>query len=310
MSDRRDFLKLVGLGTAALTLPKFDLFANDRRNNYMAKIGIQLYTIRKEIEKDFDTSVKKIADMGYYGFETYPLPKSVTLEHAAKKFNEFGVEVFGMHYDLPVTKEEKEMALRMADAYKCSVLVYHGWPKDEAIKNLDPIENIVNWPKVEAYATLEAIKKTVELYNEAYEFLKTNGLTLCYHNHWWELEETDYGVIPLYYLVENLHPEIFFELDVYWASVAGHNPAEVINDLGDRIKFLHIKDGPAVKGTTTYNHMPAGSGTIDFNDITETGGKNIKWMIVEFDEFKGDIFYGVQQSYNYLTNNKLAEGKK
>ena len=55
-------------------------------------------------------------------------------------------------------------------------------------------------------------------------------------------------------------------------------------------------------------HVPAGKGSMDFPAIVKAGAKNIKWMVVEFDDYDQDIFDGLQQSYNYLTSNKLASG--
>lgn len=308
MPNRREFIKILGMGTAAMALPNFKLFA-DSGDKYIPKIGLQLYTIRREIEKDFDTSVRKIAEMGYYGFETYPLPENVTLEHAAKLFKELGLEVFSMHYELPVDNKQKEEILKMAKAYDCNTLVYHGWPLDEKIKGLDPQKEITNWPTVEKYKNLEAIKRTVELYNKTADSLKAEGMRLGLHNHWWEFEKTEDGLYPFYYLLKNLNPEIFFELDVYWIKTSGRDPAQVVKDFGSRAPFLHIKDGPAVKGDNTYAHVPAGKGTLDFPAIVNAGGKNIKWMIVEFDEFDGNILKAVNESYTYLIKNKFAKGK-
>jgi hypothetical protein len=59
-----------------------------------------------------------------------------------------------------------------------------------------------------------------------------------------------------------------------------------------------------------YKHVPAGEGTLDFSSIVKAGGENIKWMIVEFDEYDKNIFDGIKKSYDYLTKNNLAEGKK
>ena len=87
------------------------------------------------------------------------------------------------------------------------------------------------------------------------------------------------------------------------------DPAKVVSDFGKRTSLLHIKDGPAVKGDPMYKHVPAGEGTLDFPSIVKAGGENIKWMIVEFDEYDKDIFDGIKRSYDYLTKNNLAEGK-
>jgi sugar phosphate isomerase/epimerase len=129
------------------------------------------------------------------------------------------------------------------------------------------------------------------------------------HNHWWEFEKTDYGIYPFYYLLENLDKDVIFEVDTYWTKVAGLDPANVLFDFGNRAPLLHIKDGPAVKGDPMYKHVPAGEGTLDFRSIVKAGGENIKWMIVEFDEYEKDIFDGIKKSYEYLTKNELAEGK-
>jgi|YelNatPaOPRAMG01_1025707.scaffolds.fasta_scaffold00364_26 sugar phosphate isomerase/epimerase len=285
--SRRNFLKLAGMGTAALTLPGFDFFSNLK---YEAKIGLQLYTIRKAIENDFDNAVRKVADIGYLGIETYALPENVTLEHAAKVFNQVGLKIFSMHSELPVGAD-RDKALRMADAYKCNTIVYHGWPEGDKYKNEDNL------------------KHTAEVYDEIADFLKSKGLKFGLHNHWWEFEKNDDGIYPAYYLLKHLNKDIFFEIDTYWAKVAGQDPVKILKDFGKRAPFLHIKDGPAVKGEKGYNQVPVGDGSMNFPAIVKAGGDNIKWMIVEFDEYDKNIFDGVKKSYFYLTKNHLAKGK-
>ena len=284
--SRKEFIKTISLGTAALTLPGFSLFAD---SNYKAPIGIQLYSVRKEIEKDFEEPVRKIAEIGYQGVETYTLPENITLERAGKIFKETGLKIFSMHSELPVG-ENGDLALRMADAYDCDLVLYHGWPKD--IK----------------FATMELTKALVDTYNEIANKLKLKGLRFGLHNHWWEFEKTYYGIYPYYYLLENLDKNIVFEIDTYWAKVAGVDPAKVVAVFGQRVSLLHIKDGPAVKDNTMYDQVPVGEGTQDFPAIVKAGGENIKWMIVEFDEYEKDIFDGIKKSYDYLIENNLAEG--
>lgn len=306
MINRREFLKAVGYGTAVLTLPGFKFNLSKK---HTPNIGLQLYTIRKEIEKDFNGAIQKIAEIGYSGIETYSLPENVTLAHAAKFFKDLDLKVFSMHYELPVNEKLKSEVLKMVDAYGCDTLVYHGWPQDKSIKNLDPKTDIKRWPTIERYKNLDSLKRTVEVYNKAADGLKTEGIKLGLHNHWWEFEKTEDGIYPFYYLLKNLNPEILFEIDVYWAKTGGNDPIKIVRDFGKRAPFLHIKDGPAVKGNTTYHQVPIGDGTLDFKAIVKAGGENIKWMIVEFDEFAGNIFEALEKSYKYLTQNNLAKGK-
>jgi sugar phosphate isomerase/epimerase len=179
----------------------------------------------------------------------------------------------------------------MAEAYESDRMVYHGWPQDDKYKNTD------------------ALKQTTALYNEISIALKTAGIKFGLHNHWWEFEKNEESVYPFYYLLENLDPDIFFEIDIYWAKTSGQDPVKVLTDFGKRAPLLHIKDGPAQKGDLMYKHVPAGEGTVDFSGVVKAGGKNIEWMIVEFDEYEHDIFEGIQKSYSYLTKNGLAKGK-
>jgi sugar phosphate isomerase/epimerase len=285
---RKEFLKLISLGAAALSFPASNVFADP---SYKPKIGIQLYTVRKEIEKYFESSIRKVADIGYNGVETYFLPAEISLERASRVIKDLGLTIFAMHAELPVN-ENRDAALKMADAYKCDLIVYHGWPPDDKYKNTDKL------------------KHTAEVYNETASFLKSKGLRFGLHNHWFEFEKNDDGIYPFYYLLENLDKSILFEIDTYWVKTSGQDPAMVVGDFGSRAPLLHIKDGPAAKGDPMYKHVPAGSGTLDFPAIVKAGSKNIKWMIVEFDEYERDIFEGIQESYEYLTKNGLAEGKK
>jgi sugar phosphate isomerase/epimerase len=285
-SSRREALKLMGLGAAALALSDFSSNPSSRRK---AKIGLQLYTVRKAIEQDFEGTLKKIADIGYIGIEYYPLPENITIEHAARVFKNLNLVVLGMHTPLPVG-DQQDSAVKLAEAFDCDRVIYPGWPQGEKYKNV------------------EATKHTADTYNEAAAFLKTKGLKFGLHNHWWEFEKTD-GIYPFYYLLEHLDKDIFFEIDTYWAKTGGMDPAQVVRDFGKRVPLLHIKDGPAVKGDTMYNQVPAGEGSLDFPAIVKAGGKNIEWMIVEFDEYDRDIFDGIKESYAFLTKKGLAEGK-
>ncbi len=284
--SRRTFLKFMGTSSLALALSKSRLVA---MMNHKASIGLQLYTVRRLIENDFDATIRRIAEMGFAGIETYDLPKSVELNRAAKVFRDNGLKIFSMHVELPVG-DRRDYALKLADAYDCDRVVYHGWPQGEKFKDMD------------------ATKRTAEAYNEAAAFLRTHGLRFGLHNHWWEYEKTD-GVYPAYYLLEHLDKEIFFEIDTYWVKTAGQDPAKAVADFGKRAPLLHIKDGPAVKGDRLYAQLPVGDGVMDFPAIVEAANGNTEWMIVEFDEYDKDIFDGIQKSYTYLTQHGLGEGK-
>ena len=282
--SRRALLKMLGMSAAALTLSDFKLFAGAKQK---PRIALQLYTVRKLMEPDFDRVMRAVADTGFLGIETFALPESISLERAGKLFRSLGLDVVGMHTDLPVGKQ-RDVALRMADAYRCKKVVYPGWP--------------------EQFRNAEGIKRVVEVFDDTATFLASRGLQFGLHNHSWEFEETG-GVYPYYYLLEHLDKKTFFEIDTYWAKTAGCDPAKVVGDFGPRAPLLHIKDGPAVKGKESAPQVPAGEGSMDFPAIAKAGGENIQWMIVEFDDYDKNILDGIKKSYAYLTSSGLAEGR-
>ncbi len=285
--SRREFLRTLSFGGAAMAVHGFKSFEPEK---YIPAIGIQLYTVRKVLVQDFEAAIRKITEAGFVGVETFAMPEQITLERAAKTIKDAGLKVIGCHCNLPVGND-RDVALRMAEAYGADRLIFHGWPPGDKYKNGDEL------------------KRTVEMYNEISSALKSHGVKFGLHNHWFEFEKNEEAVIPFYYLLKNVNPEIFFEVDTYWTKTGGQDPVKVLADFGKRAPLLHIKDGAAQKGPEMNKHVPAGEGSLDFPGIVKAGGKNIEWMIVEFDEYEHDIFEGVQKSYAYLTKNGLAKGK-
>ena len=256
----------------------------------MRQIGLQLYSVREIIEQDFEATVRRVADMGYAGVETAFFPEHISFAQAGRLFKDLGLTVLGVHCQVPSDDEQKDVWLAMAEAYDCDRMVWHGWPQEDR------------------YHSVDDTKRWVEIYNEASAFAKANSLRLGLHNHWWEFEEVD-GHMPFYYLLEHLDPDIFFEIDVYWAKTAGKDPAEIVAHFGDRIHLLHIKDGPAPTGQPVNQQVAAGKGTLDIPAIVRAASDAVEWLVVEFDGCATDIVEAVQESYQYLTGEKLAQGK-
>lgn len=287
---RREFLKTVSLGSVALAIPSFNplsLLDSDTMKKTQSKIGLQLYTVRKDIEKDLVGTLEKVAAIGYAGVETAFFPEDVTYAQAGKVLKEVGLPVFAAHCEIPMGDQKKAM-LDMAEAYGCKRMVWHGWPEDSR------------------YGTKDGTKALADIYNEAYHFAKSNGLAFGIHNHWWEFEQQEEGHYPYQILLDEMEEDIFWEIDTYWVKVAGHEPAEIITRLGKRCPMLHIKDGPAKKGEPM---VAVGKGVQDFPRIAKASQGHVDWWIVELDECATDMMEAVRESYAYVTQNGLATGK-
>ena len=257
-----------------------------------AKLSVQLYTVRNQINTDFPGTLKKVRAIGYETVETAFWPEGTSIKTAASYIREAGLSVSSAHIELPIN-DKKQTMLDTAEAYDCKKMIWHGWPEDKR------------------YSSYDGTMELISIYNEAGKFAKSNGLQFGLHNHWWEYRNKigDRYVYEL--LLENLDKDIFFEIDTYWVKVAGQDPATIVKKFGERAPLLHIKDGPAKWNDLLPKDIPdpmtaVGKGTQNFPEIVRAADGNTEWMVVEMDKTSDDVFVALKDSYDYLINNKLA----
>jgi sugar phosphate isomerase/epimerase len=108
-------------------------------------------------------------------------------------------------------------------------------------------------------------------------------------------------------MLDYLSPEVFFEVDTYWAKTAGVDPAAMVRRLGGRAPLLHIKDGPCVMDAPM---TAVGDGVVDVPGIVAAGAGATEWLIVELDRCATDKLEAVAKSYRYMVGKGLAYGKR
>jgi sugar phosphate isomerase/epimerase len=153
---------------------------------------------------------------------------------------------------------------------------------------------------------VDGIKQACALLNEANGVCRANGLTLGYHNHWFEYGKID-GRYAADLLREGLEPDIILEIDTYWAQTAGADPVQIIKTLGARAPLLHIKDGPCVREEPM---VAVGQGKMNVPAIVRAAEGTAQWLIVELDRCATDMLEAVHKSYSYLIGEKLGYGSK
>ena len=107
-------------------------------------------------------------------------------------------------------------------------------------------------------------------------------------------------------MLEGLDPQIFMEVDVYWAKTAGVDPAPLVRKLGKRVPLLHLKDGPADKESPM---VAVGDGTVDIPAVVHASEGNTVWLIAELDRCATDIVEAAQKSARYLLEKGLGHGR-
>jgi sugar phosphate isomerase/epimerase len=238
-------------------------------------LSLQLYTVRKEIEKDLPGTIARVADIGYTSVELFRFPDRAP-ELAAALHNA-GLTAPTAH-------------ARLIDKDQHAIFA--------AAKEIG-VETVID-PHIEdsRWASQEGIEGIARDLNETAKLAADYGLRIGYHNHAFEFENRVGGRSAYEGVVDLLDPAIALEVDVYWAIVGGEDAIPLLTRLGDRVRFLHIKDGPVSKVDT--DQVAVGSGSLATWDIL-AAVPSLELGVVELDDFTGDVFDAVRDSYTYLS---------
>jgi sugar phosphate isomerase/epimerase len=134
--------------------------------------------------------------------------------------------------------------------------------------------------------------------------LADQGMRLGYHNHDFELSTLVGGRPALEVLAGQLDDRVLLEVDTYWAAVGGQDVAALLGRLGDRVGYLHVKDGPIVN---REDYMTAvGGGRMPVAEIL-AASPSARWHIVELDRCATDMLTAVGDSLAWLISQGLAE---
>ncbi|MFC7391615.1 sugar phosphate isomerase/epimerase family protein [Scopulibacillus cellulosilyticus] len=193
------------------------------------ELGLQLYSVRDELEKDFAGTLEKVAEIGYKNLEFFT--------HDADK----GMKIGGM------TASELKKAL---DKFGLNAVSMHVGPLDdknleEAIAyNLEIGSSGIGY-SIAFFNNKQDVLNLAKELNKYGEKCKENGIDLYYHNHFQEFKKYD-GEYALDILLENTDENLVkVEFDTYWAIRGGIDPVNYLERLGKRCHLVHQKDMPA-----------------------------------------------------------------
>jgi sugar phosphate isomerase/epimerase len=238
--------------------------------------SLQLYTLRNAIQEDLPGTIRKVAEIGFTQVEPYNFVATAKELGAALKEN--GLTAPSGH--APLLSQDQDEIFAAAKELGISTVI-------------EPYITAEHWQDA------ETIQATAAKLNAAAKKGAEYGIRVGYHNHAWELESTIDGQTALEYFEGLLDPELVLEVDTYWVAVGGQDPVDILTKLGDRVKFIHIKDGPL--NTDTKAQQPAGQGKIPVWDVIGAA-KSLEVGVVEFDDYSGDIFDGITQSLAFLNS--------
>ncbi|TLM87147.1 sugar phosphate isomerase/epimerase [Pseudarthrobacter sp. NamE5] len=236
--------------------------------------SIQLYTLRNAVQEDLPGTIRRVAEIGFAQVEPYNFVAMAKELGAALEEN--GLTAPSGH--APLLSQDQDEIFTAAKELGISTVI-------------DPFIPAERWQSA------EDIQETAAQLNAAAKKGAEYGIRVGYHNHQWELESSIEGRTALEYFADLLDPELVLEVDTYWVAVGGQDPVEILTKLGDRVKFIHIKDGPLT--TDTKAQQPAGQGKLPVLDVI-AAAKSLEVGVVEFDDYAGDIFEGINESLSFL----------
>ena len=215
------------------------------RSRRYDRVGLALYTVRGLATRDFEATARAIAEIGYRDIDMYVYASGKTPKEARAILDRAG--------------------LACPSARVATLALYRGWDRFlDAANTLGARFVTIANVAYEERLQLRDWQELADVFNRCGETARRAGLTLCYHNHSFELQPME-GRIPHDLLLASTNPDLLkMQMDVYWMTHGGRDPAAEIRRLGSRVATLHLKDmdGGTARGITTV-----GRGIIDFAGV-------------------------------------------
>ena len=213
--------------------------------------GIQLYSIRDLAKESFEEAVRTAAKIGYSSIEFAGFFGRSSAE-VVKAMDDAGIRICGTHSGWGELANDYENTLR-----------FH--------KEIGNTHYTIPGADL---STPEKLKDFVEFLNYMTPKLASEGIELAYHNHSREFIVNDFGVRT--HDVLAAETSVKFEIDTYWAFVAGEDPVAVLEKYAHRMALIHLKDGtPEGKGRSL------GLGSAPLADVVAAAKRLGLYMIVE-----------------------------
>lgn len=279
MQTRRDFLKNIPLVSGTVMMTQLSTNEAFGSNFLIKEAGIQLWTLRDDMQKNVDETLRKVAELGYKSLETYGFDGNF-YGKKAREFSDFcrglGMNVHSSHTG--ITADTAALFANLAAEAGLSFLV---------------LPSMMGRPE----KSLDDFKKTAEEMNVIGEQCLKSGIRFAYHNHDFEFRPME-GKLPYDILLQYTDPKLVsFQMDLYWVTRAGHDPFKYFDRHPGRFTTWHIKD-MAVDGKSCI----VGNGRIDFKNLLEKAGQaGLERLFVEQEQYdEGTPLYCAGKSLQYI----------
>jgi sugar phosphate isomerase/epimerase len=275
---RRDFVRL-GAGVVAAGAFATRLAAKPLRT----PIGLQLYSVRDLLPKDFDGTLRKVSAAGYTEVEAAGYYGKSAKELRAA-MDRAGLRCVSTHHSMAELVQRLDTLIEYGNQLGLDYIVcpspMHRDPNEKGPLDLD------DW------------RWAAGVLNRIGEKVKAAGMIFGYHNHGPEFG-SEGGVVFYDELLRKTDPKlVVFELDCGWGASAGRNPVDYLSKTPERFPLLHVKD--MVKGENGQFHSTVmGRGVVDYQPILRAA-TGLKHAFIEQEEFDIDPIEAIRLDADYL----------
>lgn len=258
--SRRTFLKTTAVSIAAAYTAGTG--CNEQSSLGKAKrkipLGLQLYSVRTECQKDLPATIEAVAKIGYQGVE-FAGYYDYSAKDLRKLLDDNGLKCCGTHAQF-------------------DTLLGDNLPKTiEFNKIIGNKYLIVPWLDPNKYSSAEGWKNAAEVFNELAEKVEPHKMQVGYHNHSHEFKPVD-GQVPWDIFFGNTRKDVIMQFDTGNAMHGGGDAIPYLKRYPGRAVTVHLKEYSA-----TNKNAIIGEGDIPWEELLtlcETIG-GTKWYIIE-----------------------------
>jgi sugar phosphate isomerase/epimerase len=246
-------------------------------------LGLQLYSVRNFLPKDYEGTLRQLGAMGYREVEAAGF-----FDHSPSQvkqaMDQAGLRCVSAHYPMKDLQPKLEEIIQFGKDLGLKYIVC----ASPMLKDPSRMKDAGSREAREAM-TLDDWRWNAEQFNRVGERINAAGIRFAYHNHMTEFR-TENGVLYYDEILRLTDPgKVTMELDCGWMALGGKKPADYLTRYPARFSMLHVKDfnlAGFTPGSTPPPSTELGRGTIDYRPIFEAAKKaNIEHAFVEQEEF-------------------------
>ena len=267
-------------------------------------IGLQLYSVREMLPKDYEGTLRQIAALGYQEVEAAGF-FGHSPQQVKKAMGSAGLNCVSAHYsyaDLSKSLEETiEFNHELGSRY--IICSFPGFKDGSRVKGKSFAEQVQSF-------TADDYRWNAEQFNAMGAKVAKAGMQFGYHNHTMEFAQKE-GVVPYDELIRLTDPALVtFEMDCGWVMVGGGDPVTYLQRYPTRISMLHVKDFKHTDAPASVVDPPPpaelGRGTMDYGPIFAAAREgSIKHYFVEQEGFDMPPMEALRMDANYMKRLKV-----